>query len=159
MYIVVVTDTVHMTTCSWHPKISYVHIYIYVERVTNNLDPMVNYTLLCSGGVTSSSSFTTTDNIARSSTITTNLIPMTTSSSSVVTTGSVSSEDANTVMISTPVIMSSTPVIMHSTIDAASISHVDVDTTVTSITALNEIMTNTTTSDKNRGTYINTHIS
>ena len=42
----------------------------------NNFDPIVNYTVSCSGDITCPPNFTTTDNTSRSYTIT-NLTPMT----------------------------------------------------------------------------------
>ena len=67
----------------------------------NNLDPIVNYTVSCSGDVTCPSNFTTTDSTVRSYTIT-NLPPMTNYIFSVVTTNSIGSGKAGVVMITTP---------------------------------------------------------
>ena len=67
----------------------------------NSLDPIVNYTVSCSGDVTCPSNFTTTDNTTRSYTIT-NLIPMTNYTFSVVATNPISSGEAGVVMITTP---------------------------------------------------------
>ena len=67
----------------------------------NNLDPIVNYTVSCSGGVTCPPNFTTTDNTTRSYTIT-NLTPMTDYTLSVVATNSIGSGEAGVVMITTP---------------------------------------------------------
>ena len=67
----------------------------------NNLDPIVNYTVSCSGDVTCPSNFTTTDNTTRSYTIT-NLTPMTNYTFSVVATNSIGSGEAGVVMITTP---------------------------------------------------------
>ena len=67
----------------------------------NNLDPIVNYTVSCSGDVTCPPNFTTTDNTTRSYTIT-NLTPMTNYTFSVVTTNSIGSGEAGVVMIITP---------------------------------------------------------
>ena len=67
----------------------------------NNLDPIVNYTVLCSSNVTCPPNFTTTDNTTRSYTIT-NLTPMTNYTFSVVATNSVGSGEAGVVMIITP---------------------------------------------------------
>ena len=67
----------------------------------NNLDPIVNYTLSCSGDVTCPPNFTTTDNTTRRYTIT-NLTPMTTYTFSVVATNSIGSGEAGVVMITTP---------------------------------------------------------
>ena len=67
----------------------------------NNLDPIVNYTVSCSGDVTCPPNFTTTDNTTRSYTIT-NLTPMTNYIFSVVATNSIGSGEAGVVMITTP---------------------------------------------------------
>ena len=67
----------------------------------NNLDPIVNYTVSCSGDVTCPPNFTTTDNTARSYIIT-NLTPMTNYTFSVVATNSIGSGEAGVVMITTP---------------------------------------------------------
>ena len=67
----------------------------------NNFDPIVNYTVSCSGNVTCPPNFTTTDNITRSYIIT-NLIPMTNYTFSVVATNSIGSGEAGVVMITTP---------------------------------------------------------
>ena len=67
----------------------------------NNFDPIVNYTVSCSGDVTCPPNFTTTDNTTRSYTII-NLTTMTTYTFSVVATNSVGSGEAGVVMITTP---------------------------------------------------------
>ena len=67
----------------------------------NNLDPIVNYTVSCSGDVTCPPNFTTTDNTTRSYTIT-NLTIMTNYTFSVVATNSIGSGEAGVVMITTP---------------------------------------------------------
>ena len=67
----------------------------------NNFDPIVNYTVSCSGDVTCPPNFTTTDNTTRSYTIT-NLTPMTNYTFSVVATNSIGSGEAGVVMIATP---------------------------------------------------------
>ena len=66
----------------------------------NNLDPIVNYTVSCSG-VGCPPNFTTTDNTTRSYTIT-NLTTMTNYTFSVVATNSIDSGEAGVVMITTP---------------------------------------------------------
>ena len=66
----------------------------------NNLNPIVNYTVSCSGNVTCPPNFTTTDNTTRSYTIT-NLTTMTTYTFSVVATNSIGSGEAG-VVITTP---------------------------------------------------------
>ena len=67
----------------------------------NNLDPIVNYTVSCSGDDTCPLNFTTTDNGTRSYTIT-NLTPMTNYTFSVVATNSIGSGEASMLMITTP---------------------------------------------------------
>ena len=67
----------------------------------NNLDPIVNYTVSCSGDVTCPPNFTTTDNTTRSNTIT-NLIPKTNYTFSVVATNFIGSGEAGAVTITTP---------------------------------------------------------
>ena len=67
----------------------------------DNLDPIVNYTVSCSGDVTCPPNFTTTDNTTRSYTIT-NLTPMTNYTFSVVATNSFGSGEAGVMMITTP---------------------------------------------------------
>ena len=65
----------------------------------NNLDPIVNYTVSCSGdGVTCSPNFNTT----KTAIIITNLTTMTTYTFSVVATNSIGSGEASVVMITTP---------------------------------------------------------
>ena len=71
------------------------------EEPFNNLDPIVSYTVSCSGDVTCPPNFTTTDNTTRSYTIT-NLTPMSNYTFSVVATNSVGSGEAGVVMITTP---------------------------------------------------------
>ena len=67
----------------------------------NNLDPIVNYTVSCSGDVTCPPNFTTTDNTTRSYTIT-NLTTMTTYTFSVVATNLVGSGEAGVLNYTTP---------------------------------------------------------
>ena len=66
-----------------------------------NLDPIVNYTVSCSGDVTCPPNFTTTDNTIRSHIIT-NLIPNARYRFSVIATNSIGSGEAGVVMITTP---------------------------------------------------------
>ena len=66
----------------------------------NNLDPIVSYTVSCSGVVTCPPNFTTID-ITRNHTIT-NLTPMTTYTFSVVATNSIGSGEAGVVNYTTP---------------------------------------------------------
>ena len=63
----------------------------------NNLDPIVNYTVSCSGDVTCPPNFITTDNTTRSYTIT-NLTTMTNYTFSVVATNSIGSGEAGVVI-------------------------------------------------------------
>ena len=67
----------------------------------NNLDPIVSYTVSCSGDVTCPPNFTTTDNTTRSYT-NTNLIPNAYYIFSVVATNSIGSGEAGVVVIGTP---------------------------------------------------------
>ena len=67
----------------------------------NNLDPIVNYIVSCSGDVTCPPNFTTTDNTTRSYTIT-NLTLMTNYTFSVEATNSIGNGEAGVVMITTP---------------------------------------------------------
>ena len=71
------------------------------EEPFNNLDPIVNYTVSCSGDVTCPPNFTTTDNTTRNYTIT-NLTPMTNYTFSVVATNSIGSGEAGVVRITIP---------------------------------------------------------
>ena len=66
----------------------------------NNLDPIMNYAVSCSGDVTCPPNFTTTDNTTRNYTIT-NLNLMTNYTFSVVATNSIGSGEAGVVMITT----------------------------------------------------------
>ena len=67
----------------------------------NNFDPIVYYTVSCSGDVTCPPNFTTTDNTTRSYTIT-NLTPMTNYTFSVVATNSIGSGEAGELTIIAP---------------------------------------------------------
>ena len=71
------------------------------EQPFNNLDPIVSYTVSCSGDVICPPNFNTTDNTTRSYTIT-NLTPLTNYTFSVVATNSIGSGEAGVVMITTP---------------------------------------------------------
>ena len=66
----------------------------------NNFDPIVTYTVSCSGDDTCPPNFTTTDNTKRSYIIT-NLTTMTNYTFSVVATNSIGSGEAGVVMITT----------------------------------------------------------
>ena len=68
------------------------------EEPFNNLDPIVNYTVSCSGDVTCPPNFTTTDIITRSYTIT-NLIPNVHYIFSIVATNSIGSGQPLVIMI------------------------------------------------------------
>ena len=80
---------------------NYVTLTLSWGEPFNNLDPIVNYTVSCSGDDTCPPNFTTTDNTTRSYTIT-NLTPMTIYTFSVVATNSVGSGEAGVVMFNTP---------------------------------------------------------
>ena len=67
----------------------------------NNFDPIVIYTVSCSGDVTCPTNFTTTDNTTRSYTIT-NLTTMTNYTFSVVATNSIGRGEAGVANITTP---------------------------------------------------------
>ena len=67
----------------------------------NNLDPILNYTVSCSGDDTCPQNFTTSDNTTRSYTIT-NLTLMTNYTFSVIATNSIGSGEAGVVNITTP---------------------------------------------------------
>ena len=67
----------------------------------NNLDPIVNYTVLCSGDVACPPNFTTIDNTTRSYDIT-NLTPMTNYTFAVLATNSIGSGEAGVVMVTAP---------------------------------------------------------
>ena len=71
------------------------------EEPLNNPNPIVSYTVSCSGDATCPPNFTTTDNSTRSYTIT-NLTPMTNYTFSVVATNSFGSGEADVVMFTTP---------------------------------------------------------
>ena len=76
-------------------------ILSWEEPFNNRLDPIVSYTVSCSGDVTCPPNFTTTDNTTRNYTIT-NLTPITNYTFSVVATNSIGSGEAGIVMITTP---------------------------------------------------------
>ena len=80
--------------------INYVTLTLSWGEPFNNFDPIVNYTVSCSGDVTCPPNFTTTDNTTRSYTIT-NLTPMTNYTFSVVATNSIGSGKAGVVTITT----------------------------------------------------------
>ena len=71
------------------------------EEPFNNFDPIVNYTVSCSGDVTCPPNFTTIDNTTTSYTIT-NLTPMTNYTFSVVATNSIGSGEAGVLNVTTP---------------------------------------------------------
>ena len=70
-----------------------VNLTLSWEEPFNNFDPILNYTVSCSGDVTCPPNFTTTDNTTRSYNIT-NLAPMTNYAFSVVATNSIGSGEA-----------------------------------------------------------------
>ena len=76
-------------------------LMVYWEDTFDNFNPIVSYTVSCSGDVTCPPNFTTTDNTTRSYTIT-NLTPITDYIFSVVATNSIGSGRAGTAMIITP---------------------------------------------------------
>ena len=97
----------------------------------NNLDPIVNYTVSCSGDVTCPPNFTTIDNTTRSYTIT-NLTTMTTYTFSVVATNSIGSGEAGVVNVTTPLIIINTTTT--SSVDMTSTtSSMDMATTTSSV--------------------------
>ena len=67
----------------------------------NNHDPIMSYTVSCSGDDTCPPNFTTADNTTRSHTIT-NLTTITNYTFSIVATNSIGSGEAGVVMITTP---------------------------------------------------------
>ena len=67
----------------------------------NNFDPIINYTVMCSGDDQCPEYFTTLDNTTRSYTIT-SLTTMTTYTFSVVATNSIGSGEAGVLMITAP---------------------------------------------------------
>ena len=71
------------------------------EEPFNNYDPIVNYTVSCSGDVACPPKFTTIDGSTWNHTIT-DLTPITTYTFSVVATNSIGSGEAGVVMIITP---------------------------------------------------------
>ena len=90
--------------------ITVTNVYLIRKNVTltlswgepsHNYDPIVSYTVSCSGDFTCPPNFTTTDNTTRSYTIT-NLTTMTTYTFSVVATNSIGSGEAGLVAYSTP---------------------------------------------------------
>jgi len=68
----------------------------------NSLDPIVNYTVSCSGDGTCPPNFTTTDNTTRSYTVQNLLMPGANYTFSIVATNSIGSGEAGVVMITTP---------------------------------------------------------
>ena len=85
-------------TFLWNVNVKIVTLTLSWREPFNNLDPIVNYTVSCSGDVTCPPNFTTTDNTTRSHTIT-NLNLMTNYTFSVVATNSIGSGEAGVVMI------------------------------------------------------------
>ena len=111
----------------------------------NNLDPIVNYTVSCSGNVTCPPNFTTTDNTTRSYTIT-NLTPMTTYTFSVVATNSIGNGEPYIVTIGDPpttTITTTTTTTVTTTVTATVASSVDI-TSVSMSCMPNQSITATT---------------
>ena len=107
----------------------------------NNLDPIVSYTVSCSGDDTCPPNFTTTGNTTRSYTIT-NLTLMTNYTFSVVATNSIGSGEAGVVMITTPGrLITST-----SSMDMTTMSSMSMASTVTTIIATTSSVNMTTSS-------------
>ena len=105
----------------------------------NNLDPIVNYTVSCSGNVTCPPNFTTTDNTTRSYTIT-NLTPMTTYTFSVVATNSIGSGEAK------PVAFTTLPAIIITIPSSVGMTTTTTTTTTLATTTSVETMTSTVSS-------------
>ena len=116
----------------------------------NSLDPIVNYTVSCSGDVTCPPNFTTTDNSTRSYTIT-NLTTMTTYTFSVVATNSIGSGEAGIVMVTTPM---SSEVITPTTSVMNTITSSEAVTTTTTSTTSGMGMSTTTSGNECIPTYI-----
>ena len=111
------------------------------EEPFNNLYPIMNYTVSCSGDDTCPPNFTTTDNTTRSYTIT-NLTPMTNYTFSVVATNSIGNGKAGVVMITSP------PEEIITTIATSTTSTTITTTTSTSTTVISTVDTiNITTTD------------
>ena len=119
------------------------------EEPFNNLDPIVNYTVSCSGDVTCPPNFITTDNTTRSYTIT-NLTPMTNYTFSVVATNSIGSGEAGIVMITTPgEVMTTTTSSVGMTTTSSSVGMTTTTTTTSSVgmtTTTSSVSMTTTTS-------------
>ena len=109
------------------------------EEPFNNLYPIVNYTVSCSGDVTCPPDFTTADNTTRDYTIT-NLTPMTNYIFSVVATNSIGSGKAGVVMITTPPGDTAT-----ANLTTLSVGMTTTTTTTTTTTATTTATTTTTT--------------
>jgi len=112
----------------------------------NNLDPIVNYSVSCSGDGTCPPNFTATDNTTRSYTIT-NLMPGTNYTFLVVATNSIGSGEAGIVMITTPClcIIITTTVTITSTGDTVPTTATSINTITTTAAASTAITTTSTT--------------
>ena len=114
----------------------------------NNLDPIVNYTVSCSGDVICPPNFTTTDNTTRNYTIT-NLTTMTTYTFSVVATNSIGSGEAGVVnVLTSPIIITTiSSEAMTTTRTTSANSMIAVATTISSVgvTAIASSSISTTT--------------
>ena len=91
--------TLHIDTATLEGDM--VNITLSWEEPFNNFDPIVSYTVLCSGDDQCPEDFTTLDNTTRSYTIT-NLTSVTNYTFSVVATNSIGSGEAGVVMFTTP---------------------------------------------------------
>ena len=129
----------------------------------NNHDPIVSYTVSCSGDVTCPPKFTTTDNTTRNYTIT-NLTPMISYIFSVVVTNSIGSGEAGVVMITTPpgdIIVTTTTTTTSTVDDTTPVSSVGTTTTTaaaaaaTTTTTTTITTTNTTSSMSMTTTVVN----
>ena len=98
IFIIDAPKMVPNVTFLWNVNVKIVTLTLSWREPFNNLDPIVNYTVSCSGDVTCPPNFTTTDNTTRSHTVT-NLNLMTTYTFSVVATNSIGSGEAGVVMI------------------------------------------------------------
>ena len=119
----------------------------------NNLDPIVNYTVSCSGDVTCPPNFTTTDNTTRSYTVT-NLTSNGYYVFSVVATNSIGSGEAGVVTIVNPptTTVTPTPTTVTSSVDTTTITSIE----STSISIPKQSIIATTSSSIIESSFINT---
>ena len=92
--VMVITDSISLDD-------NYVTFTLSWAEPFNNFDPIVNYTVSCSGDVTCPPNYTITDSTTRSYTIT-NLTLMTNHTFSVVATNSIGSGEAGVLNITAP---------------------------------------------------------